>query len=75
MCCKGKCYISKQINQSSDAQTPNTPNNESSIPDFEVSSICKIGTPNILSQVMIGNYKNSYTSLYMSENLRPPCMI
>jgi hypothetical protein len=75
MCCKGKCYISKQINTSSDAQSSNTLNNENSVPDFEVSSICKVNTPDVLSLSIFGNYKNSYASLYVSDKLRPPSMI
>lgn len=75
LCCKGKCYISKQIDQSSDVQNPNSLNSDNSIPDFEVSSICQIGIPDVLCLNIRGNYKNLYASMYMTDNLRPPSEI
>ena len=75
LCCKGKCYITKQLNQTSQDLPAKSSANNNLIPDIEVSELCSIPSPNVLSFFLKGKSDNLYLSQYHSENLRPPSMI
>jgi hypothetical protein len=75
MCCKGKCYITKQLNQTSQELPAKSASNSNLIPDIEVTDFYSIPTPNALTFLLKGKSDNLKLSQYQSEQLRPPCTI
>ncbi len=74
MCCKGKCYISKQIGQQS-SDAPGKVISENSVPDFMVTETYTIQSfISCLAILSFGQDKRLGTD-HSTGQWRPPCMI
>jgi hypothetical protein len=75
MCCKGKCYITKQLNQTSQDLPAKSSTINHLIPDIEVTELYSMPTPNVLSFFLSRMSDNLYLSQFTSEHLHPPNLI
>ena len=72
MCCKGKCYISKQLGQTSSEAPASKTNSENSVPDFIVSNPHSIVYNNGYVFKLYPVYPQMMGANYADAQYRPP---
>lgn len=74
MCCKGKCYISKKMEQQS-TEVPVTVVSENSVPDFMVTEVYRFQSFSSCLAILSGKQDKRLGADHSAGLWRPPCMI